>query len=65
MTKKNYKIYLDLDGVVADFDQRFRDLSGMSPSDYESKNGKNAFWDFIDVKHKVAFWVGIPPMPQG
>ena len=62
--KKNYKIYLDLDGVVADFDQRFRDLSGMSPSDYETKNGKNAFWDFIDVKHKVAFWVGIPPMPQ-
>ena len=62
--EEGYKIYLDLDGVVADFDQRFRDLSGMSPSDYESKNGKNAFWDFIDVKHKVAFWVGIPPMPQ-
>jgi len=62
--EEEYKIYLDLDGVVADFDQRFKDLSGMSPSDYESKNGKNAFWDFIDVKHKVAFWVGIPPMPQ-
>jgi 5'(3')-deoxyribonucleotidase len=61
---EEYKIYLDLDGVVADFDKRFRDLSGMAPSDYESKNGKNAFWDFIDVKHKVAFWVGIPPMPQ-
>ena len=60
--KKNYKIYVDMDGVVADFDKRFTDLSGMSPSDYESKNGKNAFWDFIDVKHKLAFWVGIPPM---
>ena len=60
--KKNYKIYVDMDGVVADFDKRFRDLSGMNPNDYEAKNGKNAFWDFIDVKHKVAFWVGIPPM---
>ena len=60
--KKNYKIYVDMDGVVADFDKRFTDLSGMSPSDYEAKNGKNAFWDFIDVKHKLAFWVGIPPM---
>ena len=60
--KKNYKIYVDMDGVVADFDKRFTDLSGMSPSEFESKNGKNAFWDFIDVKHKLAFWVGIPPM---
>ena len=62
--EEEYKIYVDMDGVVADFDKRFTDLSGMSPSDYESKNGKNAFWDFIDVKHKVAFWVGIPPMPD-
>ena len=60
--EEEYKIYVDMDGVVADFDKRFTDLSGMSPSDYESKNGKNAFWDFIDVKHKLAFWVGIPPM---
>ena len=60
--EEEYKIYVDMDGVVADFDKRFTDLSGMSPSDYESKNGKNAFWDFIDVKHKLAFWVGIQPM---
>ena len=62
--EEEYKIFLDLDGVVADFNKRFKDLSGMNPSDYEAKNGKNAFWDFIDEKHKVAFWVGIPPMPQ-
>ena len=60
--EEEYKIYVDMDGVVADFNKRFRDLSGMNPSDYEAKNGKNAFWDFIDVKHKLAFWVGIPPM---
>ena len=58
-----YKIYLDMDGVVADFDQRFRDLSGMSPDEFTSKYGKNAFWDFIDEgNNKIKFWVGIPPM---
>ena len=60
--EQDYKIYLDMDGVVADFDQRFQDLSGMGPREFESKYGKNEFWDFIDEKHKVGFWVGIPPM---
>lgn len=64
MMEKNYKIFVDMDGVVADFDKRFTDLSGMSPSDFESKHGKTAFWDFIDVEHKLAFWIGIPPMPD-
>jgi len=57
-----YKIYVDMDGVVADFDQRFRNLSGMAPKEFEKKHGKNAFWDFIDEEHKLKFWVGIPPM---
>jgi hypothetical protein len=61
--EQDYKIYLDMDGVVADFEQRFRDLSGMGPRDFEAKYGKNAFWDFIDEgDNKIKFWVGIPPM---
>lgn len=61
--EQGYKIYLDMDGVVADFEQRFRDLSGMGPRDFEDKYGKNAFWDFIDEgDNKIKFWVGIPPM---
>lgn len=56
-------IYLDMDGVVADFDKRFEDLSGMLPQEYVDKNGLNAFWDLIDEKHKVAFWRGIELMP--
>ena len=52
-----------MDGVLADFDKRFTDLSGMSPEAFESKYGRNKFWDFIDEEHKVKFWVGIEPMP--
>ena len=60
---KKYYIYLDMDGVVANFDKRFEDLSGMPPNEFVLKYGKNAFWDLIDEKHKVAFWRGIEIMP--
>ena len=59
----NYKIYLDMDGVIADFNSRFKDLSGIEPREFESKYGRKAFWDFIDEENKIKFWVGIPPMP--
>ena len=59
----DYKVYLDMDGVIADFDKRFEDLSGMKPREFESKYGKNKFWEFIDEDNKISFWVGIPEMP--
>jgi hypothetical protein len=58
-----YKVYLDMDGVIADFDQRFRSLSGMEPKEFEEKYGRNKFWDFIDEENKLKFWIGIPVMP--
>ena len=57
-----YTIYLDMDGVIADFDQRFLDLSGMAPDEYKDKYGMNQFWDFIDEENKIRFWAGIPVM---
>mgnify|MGYP005992749849 CR=1 FL=1 len=59
-----YTIYLDMDGVIADFDQRFKDISGMTPSEYKDKYGMKKFWDLIDKENKVKFWVGIPLMPE-
>ena len=52
-----------MDGVVANFDKRFEDLSGMLPQSFVDKYGKKAFWDLIDEKHKVSFWRGIEVMP--
>jgi Fe-Mn family superoxide dismutase len=60
-----YTIYLDMDGVIADFDKRFMGLAGMGPREYESSFGREKFWDFIDNKIGVKFWTGIEWMPEG
>lgn len=59
-----YTIYLDMDGVIADFDKRFQDISGLTPDEYKDKHGKKKFWDLIDEENKIKFWVGIPLMPE-
>jgi len=64
-TNPEYKIYSDMDGVITDFDTQFEKLSdGISPSEYEKKNGKEAFWKLIGDKG-VGFWVGMPWMSDG
>ena len=60
-----YKIYLDLDQVLGDFDSRFIQLSnGVTPKEYESKYGIAEFWKLID-NEGVSFWVGIPFWEEG
>jgi hypothetical protein len=63
-TAPDYKIYSDMDGVITDFDTQFKKIAGMLPEEYETKNGKEAFWDLIGSKG-VGFWVGMPWMLDG
>ena len=60
----DYKIHLDMDGVITDFNSQFEELTGMMPNDFESKYGIKGFWEAID-KAGVGFWRGMKWMPDG
>jgi hypothetical protein len=63
--KPQYQIYSDMDGVITDFDSKFKSLSGgIPPSEYEQKYGKEKFWELISNKG-VGFWVGMQWMSDG
>jgi 5'(3')-deoxyribonucleotidase len=38
------RLFLDADGVLADFDQGARELLGMSPKAFIAKHGRGTFW---------------------
>ena len=61
---KKYTLYCDMDGVLCDFEARFKDLTGLSPNAFRDKNGLDEFWKVID-KDGVRFWVGMDWMPDG
>jgi len=63
-TSKLFKIYLDMDGVIVDFDKRFESMFGMPPREFENNFGKDKFWEKIDAKG-VGFWRGMDWMPGG
>jgi len=38
------RLFLDADGVLADFDRGSRDLLGMSPKEFIARHGRGTFW---------------------
>jgi hypothetical protein len=60
-----YKIYCDMDGVLTDFQRRFEHFTGSNPDEYESRYGTAAFWELIDNKIGINFWVDMDWMPGG
>ena len=60
----DYVIFLDMDGVLVDFDKQFKELTGMMPREFEAQNGIEKFWEVIDGAG-VGFWRGMKWMPGG
>ena len=44
MASKQPHLYLDCDGVLADFDLGAKELLGMTPADFEQRHGRGEFW---------------------
>ena len=55
-------IFLDCDGVLADFDTYAEAYFGMQPREYEAKVGSSAFWQELEAKGD--FYRNLPLMPD-
>jgi hypothetical protein len=62
---KKVTLYVDLDGVLVDFDKGFTDISGgLSKFQFIEKHGKKALWDLINSKGSD-WWADLDFMPNG
>jgi hypothetical protein len=55
-------LFLDLDGVLADFDAGATAVLGMSSRDFEAKHGKREFWRRL--ARAKDFYATLPLMPD-
>jgi hypothetical protein len=56
------QVYLDCDGVLADFDKGAAAIFGMSPRDFEKRRGLGAFWKALATAPD--FFAELEPMPD-
>ena len=56
------KLFLDCDGVLADFDAGAKKLLGMMPRAFEARHGKGAFWS--KLARADNFYGTLPLMPD-
>ncbi len=62
MPGKGPRLFLDADGVLADFDEGFRKLTGLPPAEFERKHGRKEFWRRIATARN--FYGSLPEMPD-
>lgn len=56
------QLYLDCDGVLADFDRRATEILGMSPERFEKRHGLGAFWKRLATTPD--YFAELPLMPD-
>ena len=57
------RLFLDCDGVLADFDRGACELLGAKPKAYIAKHGRGAFWKRL--AKATNFYGSLPEMPDG
>jgi hypothetical protein len=62
MSEPKRQLFLDCDGVLADFDAGAFKLLGMPPKDFQDKHGVGKFWARL-ARH-ADFYGTLPLMPQ-
>lgn len=62
MENMNRQLFLDCDGVLANFDKRAIEIVGMPPRDFEDLNGASKFWKKIFSAED--FFFTLEPMPD-
>jgi len=71
--RKAYDVYVDMDGVLTDFERRFEQFAGVTPDEFMAQKkiefgqekADEQFWDLIDNQIGVRFWAGMPWMSEG
>jgi hypothetical protein len=56
------RLFLDADGVLADFDEGAKMLLGMTPRQFEARHGRREFWRRIASARN--FYGSLPEMPD-
>lgn len=59
---RKMQLFLDCDGVLADFNKRAIEICGMEPRQFEDKVGEKKFWDMI--YGTPDFFYSLDPMPD-
>jgi 5'(3')-deoxyribonucleotidase len=62
MTAGSPRLFLDADGVLADFDAGARRLLGMDVAQFEARHGRREFWRRLATARD--FYASLPEMPD-
>jgi phospholipase C len=55
LAELEYKLMVDMDGVLADFNKKFESYGKGSPDSFVAKHGEEAMWYFLNNKIPISF----------